>query len=301
MPLKLGFPAIERQTASIADSFVKQKNVVGPLIFDIPTFPDPESDLRRMKLAAMRELACREMESKMGTWRLQDSTVLLEKSKKRVAFDQPVAWTGVRQFKVSCIRRVSNACAEVTFTPAEDSCSPIDFAPGQVLAMNVLGGDATPRHFFLTNSPGESYLKCCMKLESGLRLNTVVELAAPHGPCRTGGRPVVLVSGGLGVAPMKSFLESAPEKVRFVIHIDESDASHAFRKEFRRSRVDHLFHYTSKSRAPSSRSLVKLVTRYLPECDVVLAGPGDFLESMQHALNVAGAKRVHALALGAES
>jgi len=220
--------------------------------------------------------------------------------------DYPVAWKGVRNFQVSSIRKVASDCSEVTFSPTDNYSGAINFLPGQSLAVKLLNTDSyAPRNHFLTNAPGKDYLQCCISHgdgsfglhdKSSLKLNSVVELTAPHGACRTSERPVVLISVGAGIAPMKSFLETAPGKVHFVVHVDENEASHPFRREFRRSCIGNYFHYTSKSGPFSSETLLTvLAPRLLEACDFVLSGPTTFLETMKNALTTAGVKTMHVL------
>jgi len=213
----------------------------------------------------------------------------------------PAAWHDFRQFRVSSIRRVADAYSEFTFTPADGSNSSIDFAPGQHLKVKA-SQENTLRHCFVTSAPGRNYLQCCMKTcsrdSSGLKLNSVVGLTAPSGISCLAGCPKVLISAGIGAAPMKSFLEGNPGDVQFAMHVDENEASHPFRREFRRSRIDAFFHYTSEAGPASSEALAKVLQPHL-SCEFILCGPGDFVKSMEHAITAMGAKGVHSLALDA--
>jgi ferredoxin-NADP reductase len=216
--------------------------------------------------------------------------------------ERPAAWHDFRQFRVSSIRKVADSYSEFTFTPTDGNNSSIDFAPGQHLKVKTSQENATLRHCFVTSAPGRNYLQCCMKScgrdSSGLKLNAVVGLTAPTGISFLAGIPKVLISAGIGAAPMKSFLEGNRGDVQFAMHVDENEASHPFRSEFRRSCVDAIFHYTSKAGPASSEALVKVLQPHLA-CDFILCGPGDFVKSMEHALTAMGAKGVHSLALDA--
>jgi len=215
------------------------------------------------------------------------------------------AWEGIKSFRVSSIRRVSANCAEVTFAPVDKSRKTIDFLPGQYLAISHVGKDSTGyQKYFLTSAPRREYLQCSIfqgidslgfdALDS-LKLSSAVGLTAPHGVGYTVGRPMVLISSGKGIAPMKSFLEAAPENVHFIVHVDASESSHPFRRDFRRSCIPNYFHYTSKSGRFSSEKLLRSLPHRLLECDFMLSGPVSFLESMQNALATMGVKRLHTM------
>lgn len=203
------------------------------------------------------------------------------------------AFLGVRDFKVSNVRRVADDYTEVTFVPADGHAIPVDFTPGQCLELHVDGG--SPHRYVVTSAPGKDYLQCCVKSASdGLHLGTVVRLAAP---CRVhhahaSQRPIVLISAGISSAATKAFLQSAPENVRFAVHIDRSESSHAFRREFRQSCIDVSFHYTSEFGRPSPEDLMKEIKPHLVDCDFFISGPATFVESMNLALKAAGARNI---------
>ena len=77
-------------------------------------------------------------------------------------------WGGVKEFRISTVRNVANECAEFTFVPMAGS-GPIDFTAGQALTLHIHKQGATPRHYTVTNAPGNEYLQCCIKrVEGGL-------------------------------------------------------------------------------------------------------------------------------------
>merc|ERR1712228_517595 len=107
------------------------------------------------------------------------------------------------------IQHASNDYAELTFTRADGSRCPLEFSPGQSITVSFPNENARPRQYFVTSAPGRDYLKCCIKLDvlhgmRTLKLNSKVGLTAPSGVRSIGARPVVLVSLGGGIAPMKS-------------------------------------------------------------------------------------------------
>jgi len=211
-------------------------------------------------------------------------------------------WKGVKDFRVAGTRRVATDCVELTFKPV-DGAGPIDFTPGQFLTLHLHKQGSTPRHYTVTNAPGKDYLQCCPKLVEGgfvssalhgMKEGDVVGVSAPFGTFKLSGRPAVLCSAGVGATPMKCFLDSAPEQVKFVLHIDRDEAAHPFRKEMEASSAGTHFHYTDAGGRPEAAALVEGALKpYLAECDFFLCGPPPFLADMSAALKAAGARSIH--------
>jgi nitric oxide dioxygenase len=215
-------------------------------------------------------------------------------------------WRGAKDFKLTNKRVVSNGCMEFTFEPL-DVAGPIDFTTGQFLTLHLKG--ATPRHYTVTNKPGESFLQCCIKkVEKGhvsnamhnLELGSVVGLSPPFGAFTLKDRPAVLISAGIGATPMKSFVETSPGKIRLALHVDRDEASQPFRNELAAAVPTH-FHYTATSGRPDPKTLIDSVLKpYLGECDFFLCGPGPFLSDMKKVLAEAGAQGVYVDVFGPE-
>jgi len=214
-------------------------------------------------------------------------------------------WRGVKEFKVVDKRKVANACMEFTFEAVEGK-GPIDFTTGQFLTLHLKG--ATPRHYTVTNKPGESFLQCCIKkIDKGhvsnamheIEIGTIVNLAPPFGVFMLKERPAVLISAGIGATPMKSFIETSPEKIKLALHVDRDVESQPFVKEF--SNVPTHFHYTAQSGRPAPKDFIDGVLKpHLAECDFFLCGPGPFLSDMKKALTEAGAQGVYVDVFGPE-
>jgi nitric oxide dioxygenase len=211
-------------------------------------------------------------------------------------------WSGVKDFKVSNIRRLTADCAEFTFHPVDGS-GPIDFTPGQFLTVHLKQEGATPRHYTVTNAPGKDFLQCCpKKVPMGLVSNTlhsmkegdIVGLSAPFGVFKMKEGDAVLISAGIGATPMKSFIESAPGQVKFILHIDKNENTHPFKEEMLDSGATTHFIYTEKSGRPIAENIVKeQLSPYLKQCNFYLCGPGPFLQDWKAALEEAGAKSVN--------
>lgn len=211
-------------------------------------------------------------------------------------------WSGVKDFEISNIRRLTADCAEFTFKPV-DGKVPIEFTPGQFLTVHVRTTGATPRHYTITNAPGKNYLQCCPKKVPGgfisgclhsMKEGDVVGLSPPFGVFKMKDGDAVLISAGIGATPMKSFIESYPEQVKFVLHIDKNEASHPFKEEMLGSGAKTHFVYTEQSGRPKPEKLANDVLKpYLQDCNFFLCGPGPFLSDWKAALEAAGAKSVN--------
>eukprot|EP00930_Biecheleria_cincta_P023311 TRINITY_DN16867_c0_g1_i1.p1 TRINITY_DN16867_c0_g1~~TRINITY_DN16867_c0_g1_i1.p1 ORF type:complete len:352 (+),score=35.62 TRINITY_DN16867_c0_g1_i1:126-1058(+) len=214
--------------------------------------------------------------------------------------DRQVAWSGFRQFRIASIRKVADEFAEVTFVPIDSCQESFDFAPGQYLTIKPAQETVPPHRCFVTSAPRRNYLQCCLQRRDvaghEIKLNSVVGVLAPSGRCCPAGRPKVLVSSGIGAAPMKSFLEGDQSEVQFVLHVDNTEASHPFRREFRRSCVETFFHYTSMAGPASPDMLVKMLRPHLA-CDFVLCGPAAFVRRVENELKYLGANTIHSLML----
>lgn len=100
---------------------------------------------------------------------------------------------------------------------------------------------ATPRHYTVVSKPGAGHLQICVKKVPGgfvsnrvheLKEGDVVGLAAPFGSFHfKEGKGAVLVSAGIGVTPMRSFLASHRSDVRMALHVANDEARHPYRDE----------------------------------------------------------------------
>ncbi|MGY8631887.1 2Fe-2S iron-sulfur cluster binding domain-containing protein [Bradyrhizobium sp. 14AA] len=138
--------------------------------------------------------------------------------------------------RVQEIRRLS--ASVVGFTADVLGLSPLKFLPGQYVHLQV-PGTSEWRSYSMANAPGETRtLEFLVRvLDDGIMSRYLVERAAPgdviqcRGPqgtfyLRNGARPILMVAGGTGVAPMISMLRqmiAAGEKraVRLCFGVNE--------------------------------------------------------------------------------
>lgn len=161
--------------------------------------------------------------------------------------------SGFEPFRV--IRRVRESESIVSFELVPvDTERTLAFLAGQFVAVRLTlhNGESLLRHYSLSGDPADtSHWRISVKLESAppgrgstylhecIDVGDVLELAGPAGAfvCDEGNeRPVLLMSGGVGVTPHVSMLHRlAHESARgvHVIHGCENSAVHAFGDEIR--------------------------------------------------------------------
>merc|ERR1712216_420034 len=124
-----------------------------------------------------------------------------------------------------------------------------------------------------------------------------------QGVCRILQRPsdkaAVLVSAGIGITPMKCFLESKPKRVRFVLHVDKNEAEHPFKAEVdtiagQNNHMKTQYWYTSAKGRPTAEQLVsECLKPYIKDCDFYLCASPELQGSLKKALEQAGAEGVY--------
>jgi nitric oxide dioxygenase len=161
-------------------------------------------------------------------------------------------WRGERRFRIARREAESELITSFYLEPV-DGGPLLAFRPGQYLTL-VLEIDGQPlrRNYSLSDAPGKPWYRISVKRESsGLvsnwlhdhaKVGSELNVLPPCGdfvlePVSNPKRPLVLVTGGVGITPAMSMLESAAptgRPIRFV-HAARHGGVHAFR-----SRVDEL-------------------------------------------------------------
>lgn len=144
---------------------------------------------------------------------------------------QPGGWSGFKEFEVVKKHPESSVITSFYLRPLDKG--PIAaYLPGQYVTIKIRRPqDPYPqtRHYSLSDSPGKDYYRISVKKEDSTAINgavsnylhtvikegDVVSLAAPAGVFTLdldSLRPLVLISGGVGVTPLISMLDVALEK-----------------------------------------------------------------------------------------
>lgn len=250
-------------------------------------------------------------------------------------------WTGWRAFRVE--RKVPES-AEITsfyLSPADGGPVP-EYQPGQYLSLRVYVpalGMMQPRQYSLSDAPGQGFLRISVKREGAAgsaatatsvsnvlheRINEgdLLDVAPPQGEFtldEQGDRPVVLLSGGVGMTPMVSMLNHLVARddgrqIRFV-HACRDRTVHAMKEHVNalaqtRSNVHKIVYYETVGTRDQLGVDYDYVGRMdllairdqalLPNADYYLCGPLPFMREQRQALIKLGvpADRIHAEVFG---
>ena len=237
-------------------------------------------------------------------------------------------WTGWREFVVEDARSESTVITSFLLRP-KDGGKVTLHKPGQYLTfwLEIPGQPATKRNYSISSAPnGETYrisvkrephgLASCWMHEAA-RPGTVLKVAAPSGDfflAEKPQRPVVLLSGGVGLTPMVSMLEAHAANgwdtaVHFV-HGTQDGSTHALGEHVRSvastcpdGKVS-VFYETPRAEDEKGRHFdeVGFITEGwlaantpVAAAEYYLCGPKPFMRAMVEALTRlgVGADRIH--------
>jgi len=250
---------------------------------------------------------------------------------ERIYQDQETAeggWTGWRPFTIADVRPESAVITSFILRPA-DGGPVIRHKPGQYLTfwLDIPGHSPVKRNYSISNAAdGESYRISVKREPHGLASNwlhdharpgTILKVAPPAGEFHLSGRPerpVVLLSGGVGLTPMVAMLETivrmdADVPVHYV-HGTHNRETHAMRDHVRAlaaRRSDIVvsdFHQTPLGDEVAGRDYDQagiitedwlLANTPIATADYYICGPRPFLRASVSALSLAGvaADRIH--------
>jgi nitric oxide dioxygenase len=177
-------------------------------------------------------------------------------------------WSGFKPFVVRRKARESATITSLYLTPADGS--PVQpFLPGQYVTVRVPGTwhATTLRNYSLSGKPGEPYYRISVKREPAASCSVMapaghvsnylhdkveegarIELGPPCGEFVLGApdgsrRPLVFISGGVGVTPVLSMLHAAlardEDRDVWFIHGALDAETHAFNEEVRALAAKH--------------------------------------------------------------
>mgnify|MGYP000471047958 FL=1 len=156
----------------------------------------------------------------------------------------PGGWRGERAFRVTRKETESRVITSFYLSPV-DGGPVVAHQPGQYIGLSlILDGQEQRRNYSLSSTANGSELRISVKREPGGRVSRhlheqvvpgdILQLFPPAGNfvLRDGDKPLVLISGGVGITPTLAMLQAALETERAVhfIHCARDRASHAFRE-----------------------------------------------------------------------
>ena len=211
-------------------------------------------------LAAMKEvLGDGATDEVLGAWAeaygvIANVFISVEQSMYEQAENQPGGWAEFRSFIVDKKVAESNVITSFYLVPQDGGAIPA-FEPGQYVSIKLeIPGEQNThiRQYSLSDSPGKPYYRISVKREDALdnrpagkasvflheqvQEGDVVLLSAPAGDFtldRKDERPVVLLSGGVGLTPMVSMVntlaETQPGRPIVFAHAAINGETHAMR------------------------------------------------------------------------
>ncbi len=222
----------------------------------------------------------------------------------------PGGWRGQRAMVVARKERESELITSFYLEPVDGQPLP-PFHPGQYLTLVLdIDGRTVRRNYSLSDAPGKPWYRVSIKREDhGLVSNwmhdraevgTRIHIQAPAGEFTLDAaatRPLVLVTGGVGITPAMSMLESAAgsgRPIRF-IHAARHGGVHAFRERVdvlaaAHRNVQALYVYDAPREGDDPHEIGyvtdALLARHLPEdrdVDLYLLGPKPFMQAVYRA------------------
>lgn len=174
------------------------------------------------------------------------------------------SWLGFRDFKVDKKEKETDLVTSFYLKPVDEK--PIaTYEPGQYLTLkaDVPGEKYTHmRHYSLSDAPNDAYYRISVKREEGkddtrdgivsnhlhnnVGAGDVLAFGAPAGDFTIADeshKPIVLLSGGIGLTPLMSMLnylsESEPNRSVAFIHATGNSATFAFKEDVENLAAEH--------------------------------------------------------------
>lgn len=223
-------------------------------------------------------------------------------------------WSGARPFVVAEKRIESDEITSFVLRPA-DGQAVMDFAPGQYIGVRLLvDGEEQRRQYSLSAAPNGQTYQVSVKREGGgkvsghlheqVKVGDTVELFPPSGAftLAEGSRPIVLISGGVGITPTLAMLDKALQsgrEIRF-IHAARHGGVHAFREHIdglaqRHPQLKRHYIYAEERAGQPAADAVGLLDKeqlgeWLPSRDVdaYFLGPVPFMQAVKRSLRELG-------------
>ncbi|WP_435234803.1 NO-inducible flavohemoprotein [Psychromonas sp. PT13] len=244
----------------------------------------------------------------LAYWQLADLLIAAEESAYKANEDKLGGWRGEREFSVIRKTPESDNITSFYLTPTDGKPVP-SFIPGQFIGVVLqINGEETRRQYSLSDSPNGEYLRISVKREVGgvasnylhqqIEVGDSLSVLAPAGDfvLKDNNKPIVFVTGGVGITPtisMLNYLKDTAHSVHF-IHAALNTQVHAFRDHVNKiaSNNKHIKPYYIYSEAtescqPNAKGFIDLSIleeQIGDDRDVELyfLGPKPFMNAMYH-------------------
>lgn len=246
---------------------------------------------------------------------LADILIDAEESVYSMNATQTGGWRGERAFTLMGRVKESNLITSFYFEPSDNGEVPL-FIPGQYLTIVLnINGQSVRRNYSLSNAPGGKYLRVSVKREPNglvsnylhdtIKVNDEVKLLPPNGhfTLQQNHKPLVLVTGGVGITPAISMMNSAAKSDRDIrfIHASLNSNTHAFKEHVGHMVASHknissmtIYSDPCKECEPDETGFITdaLLASQLPDdrdVDLYFLGPKPFMSAvykMAHRLGI---------------
>lgn len=223
---------------------------------------------------------------------------------------RPGGWRGTRAFRIARREVESELITSFYLAPVDGGALPA-YQPGQYLTL-VLDIDGQPlrRNYSLSGAPGGDTWRISVKREHGGKVSNWLHDQAPVGtelqvlqPAgefvldeATAHRPLLLVTGGVGITPAMAILETVAETGRPVhfLHAARHGGAHAFRERVQALAAQHpnvqaFFLYDEPRQGDQPHAVGRLtpdvLAQHLPadrDVDLYFIGPKPFMQAVRH-------------------
>ncbi|CAB5518578.1 NO-inducible flavohemoprotein [Stutzerimonas stutzeri] len=228
--------------------------------------------------------------------------------------EAPGGWRGARPFRIA--RKVKESEEITSFhLQAEDGGPLMEFLPGQYIGLRLeINGKEERRNYSLSAAGNGREYRISVKREPGgvvsnalhdMPEGTIVELFAPAGEftLAPGNKPLVLISGGVGITPTLAMLEQALATFRPVhfIHCARNAGVHAFRRAVdalaeRHTQLQRFYCYEEHDGSADAPDAIGRLTEqqladWLPQSrdvDAYFLGPKPFMAAVRRQLKAIG-------------
>ena len=227
----------------------------------------------------------------------------------------PGGWRGTREFKLVSKVAESSEITSFYLRPA-DGGKLLDFAPGQYIGLQLqIGNEEMRRNYSLSAVAGDNQYRISVKrephgkvsnyLHDHFQVGDSLQLFPPSGEftLTASDKPLVLISGGVGITPTLAMLDAALATSRPIhfIHCARNGGVHAFRDWVdglvaRHPQLKRFYCYAEDDGVSPAGDAVGLLDQarleqWLPrerDLDVYFLGPKSFMQVVKRQLKAAG-------------
>ena len=264
---------------------------------------------------------------------IADAFISVEKAMYDEAENQQGGWEGFRPFIIDKKVKESDVITSFYLKPTNNK-EIASFIPGQYISIKLeISGEKFThiRQYSLSDVPGKDYYRISVKRESGtknpdgmvsnflhdqINEGDIVNISAPAGDFvldLDSKKPIVLLSGGVGLTPILSMLKTVsevqPERDVVFIHAAQNSSVHALRNEVEElstnEKIKAFVFYdspTEEDRLNKSFDIEGYVTQEwlkqntaINEADYYFCGPEPFMKAINNSLMKLGVpeERIH--------